>query len=93
MYYNSSSLLNPQIYIQLYITWSYIIISPGNDGFLFAYCIPSLISVLFAHLTSLGTKTQSKLLKQAASSDYSYQRSFMARPMELVRFDISKKIA
>ena len=50
MYYDSSSLLNPQVYIN---------ISPGSDiisdsnSFFFVYCNQSFILVLFLHLASL----------------------------------------
>ena len=49
-------------------------ISPGSDG------------VLFAHVTSLWTKIQSKLFNQTTSWDYSQQRSFMAMSTEFVKF-------
>ena len=54
----------------------------GRD-FLFVYCNPSFISVLFLHLISLSTKAQSKLFKQTLFWEYSKQRSFMARSLNL----------
>ena len=66
MYYVSNSLLNPQVY-------SYIIISLGNDRFLFVYCIPSFISVLFVHLTSLWNYSNKHHLDSIHSKDHSRQ--------------------
>ena len=50
---------------------AYIIISLGSDSFLFVYCNPYFILVLFVHLTSLRTKTQSKIFKETPSSERS----------------------
>ena len=64
---------------------AYIIILPGSDSFLFVYCNPSFISVLFVRLTSLWIKTLSKLFKQTPSWEHLYQRWFMERSIEFAR--------